>query len=108
MCESHIVTDFSHISRWPHPADYETSMLSALCYARSFETETVWIMCNAGGDATEGFMGGSAVWAPLVGRVGGCGVSHPGVEVVDIDISVLKDGRDLYRIREDWARKQAS
>jgi hypothetical protein len=64
-------------------------------------------MCNAGGDDKEGFMGGSAVWAPLRGRVGGCGVAV-GMSVVEIDVAVLKDARDLYKIREDWARKHSS
>lgn len=70
------------IHNHPHPTDYETSVVSALCLTRAFETETVWIMCNAGGDAIEGFMGGSGVWAPLRGRVGGCGV-EASLQIVD-------------------------
>ncbi|KAK8850624.1 hypothetical protein IAR55_004543 [Kwoniella newhampshirensis] len=88
------------IHNHPHAPDYETSVVSALCLARSFETETVWVMCNAGGDALEGFMGGSGVWAPLRGRVGGCGVGAA-LEVVEIDLNVLK-------IREDWSKRQAT
>ncbi|WVQ86140.1 hypothetical protein IAT38_008308 [Cryptococcus sp. DSM 104549] len=64
----------------------------------SLETETVWIMCNAGGDDREGFMGGSGIWAPLRGRVGGCGVGAE-LKVLDVDVGVLK-------IREDWSRTQ--
>lgn len=77
------------IHNHPHPTDYETSVVSALCLTRAFETETVWIMCNAGGDAIEGFMGGSGVWAPLRGRVGGCGV-EASLQIVDVETDVLK------------------
>ncbi|WOO82226.1 putative nitrilase [Vanrija pseudolonga] len=97
-----------HVSRHPHPDDYETSVLSALSYARSFETETVWVLSNAGGPAEEGFMGGSAVWAPLRGRVGGFPKSEVGVRLVEVDIDVLNDGRDLYKIREDASRNKVA
>ncbi|WWD20802.1 hypothetical protein CI109_105279 [Kwoniella shandongensis] len=95
------------IHNHPHAPDYETSVVSALCLARSFETETVWVMCNAGGDAREGFMGGSGIWAPLRGRIGGCGV-EAALEVVDVDLAVLKDARETYKIREDWSKRQAT
>ncbi|KAK4684937.1 hypothetical protein P7C73_g5227, partial [Tremellales sp. Uapishka_1] len=96
------------LSNHPHEARYEFSVVSSLCFARSFEAELVWIMCNAGGNASEGFMGGSAVWAPLQGRVGGFDDETTGVKVIDVDIKVLKDARDTYKIREDWARVNAS
>ena len=73
-----------------HKPDYELQVISALCMARSFETETVWVMCNAGGDSIEGFAGGSGVWAPLRGRVGGADTSEEGLHLVDIDLGVLK------------------
>ncbi|WVO16923.1 hypothetical protein L204_104609 [Cryptococcus depauperatus] len=89
------------IHKHPHPADYESSVVSALCLTRAFETETVWIMCNAGGDPMLGFMGGSGVWAPLRGRIEGCG-AEPEVKTVDVDLGLLKDARQTYKIREDW------
>jgi hypothetical protein len=81
--------DLSLIHNHPHQPNYETEVVSALCMTRSFETETVWIMCNAGGDDIEGFMGGSGIWIPLRGRVAGLGVAA-GMEVVDVDLAVLK------------------
>ncbi|ORX40909.1 carbon-nitrogen hydrolase [Kockovaella imperatae] len=54
-----------------HDEDYERQLTSALCFARAFETETVWIMCNAGGNNEKDLIGGSGVWAPLRGRLGG-------------------------------------
>ncbi|KAL7420791.1 hypothetical protein Q5752_004744 [Cryptotrichosporon argae] len=96
------------ILKYPSNPTYETTMLSALSFARAFETETVWVMCNAGGDPADGFMGGSAVWAPLLGRVGGFDGAQTGVWVGSVPLGVLKDGRETYKIREDWAARQAS
>jgi hypothetical protein len=79
------------IHNHPHQHNYETEVVSALCMVRSFETETVFVMCNAGGDEIEGFMGGSGVWAPLRGCVAKMGAAE-GVQVVEVDPSVLKVG----------------
>lgn len=87
--KSIVLTEHRLIHNHPHPTDYETSVVSAMCLTRAFETETVWIMCNAGGAAIEGFMGGSGVWAPLRGRVGGCGVEAR-LQIVDVEMGVLK------------------
>jgi hypothetical protein len=63
-------------------------------------------MSNAGGDALEGFMGGSAVWAPLRGLVGGCGVPAD-LKIVEIDVQpVLADARDLYKVQQDWKARR--
>lgn len=71
--------------------DYELKLVQALCWARSFETETVVIHVNPGGDRKdEGFMGGSGVWAPLKGKIGGYEREEVGVEFVDVELGVLK------------------
>lgn len=70
--------------------NYELHLVQSLAYARAFESECVLITCNAGGDPQEGFMGGSGVWAPLLGRVGGFAGSEVGVKVVNVDMRVLK------------------
>lgn len=77
------------IHKYEHPDDYEVGVIHALSYARSFETETVWIMVNAGGDPAEGFAGGSGLWAPLRGKIGGLGVEE-GLKIVEINTDVLK------------------
>lgn len=73
-------------------------------------------MCNAGGDETEGFIGGSGVWAPLRGKIGGPARSEDSLTMVDVDLAVLKvslqyaacafrsslqDARALYKVREE-------
>lgn len=81
--------------------DYELKLVQALCWSRSFETETVLIHVNPGGDRKDGgFMGGSGVWAPLKGKIGGYEREEVGVEFVDVDIGVLK----VCSSRWIWAR----
>jgi hypothetical protein len=72
-----------------HPDDYELQVIQSLCYARSFESETVWVMVNAGGPAVEGFAGGSGVWAPLRGKIGGLD-GEEGFMFVDVNTDLLK------------------
>ena len=73
-----------------NPPQYETETLAALSYARAFETETVLILCNAGGPVDEGYIGGSGIWMPLKGKVGGCKTVGVELAVVDVDLEVLK------------------
>jgi predicted amidohydrolase len=71
--------------------NYELKVVQSLAYARAFETECILIACNAGGDrAQDGFMGGSGVWAPLLGKFGGFEGEEVGVRVVDVDMGILK------------------
>lgn len=77
-------------------------MVRSWCFARSVETETVWAMCNAGGASAE-FMGGSGVWQPLRGLVGGLEAAE-GIQIVNIDMGVLKVAKELYKIREDFSK----
>lgn len=80
-------------------------MVTSLCFARACETETIWAMCNPGGSG--GFMGGSGVWQPLRGRVGGFTASDVGVAYADVDTDSLQAARELYKVREDFAARTA-
>lgn len=82
-------------------------MVTSLCYARACETETIWAMCNPGSKGDDGLMGGSGVWQPLRGRVGGFRREDVGIAYCDVDTDSLKQGRELYKIREDFARTSA-
>ena len=79
------------VSKHTNDQNYELKLVQALCWARSFETETVVIHTNPGGSRGEaGFMGGSGVWAPLRGKVGGFEGEKVGMEIVEIDMAVVK------------------
>ncbi|WWC72698.1 uncharacterized protein I206_106662 [Kwoniella pini CBS 10737] len=95
------------IHKYQHDPEYEHHMVQSLCFTRSIETETIWVMCNAGGDHLEGFMGGSGVWVPLRGKIASCAI-EPKLEIVDVDLSVLKDSREMYKVREDAAKRLAT
>lgn len=47
-------------------------------------------MCNAGGPASEGYIGGSAIWMPLKGKLGGVEGVEAGMKIIDVDLGVLK------------------
>jgi hypothetical protein len=78
-------------SKHTNDQDYELKLVQALCWSRSFETETILVHVNPGGDRKEGgFMGGSGIWAPLKGKIGGYEREEVGVEFVDVELGVLK------------------
>ncbi|EJT48227.1 hypothetical protein A1Q1_02793 [Trichosporon asahii var. asahii CBS 2479] len=96
-----------YLDEWPHAPDYEYQLLQALCFTRSVETETVYIMVNPGQPtgATNDHMGGSGVWSPLRGKVEGSFEGHGvGTNIVEIDLDVLGRARELYKVQEDWKR----
>lgn len=53
-------------------------------------------MCNAGGPGKEGYIGGSGVWMPLKGKLGGVEGEGVGMVVVDVDLTVLKVCSDVH------------
>jgi hypothetical protein len=65
-------------------------------------------MCNAGGDAPRGFMGGSGVWQPFKGKLTGSPVALPSQDTTTdlrqyaVDLGILPVARRTYKIREDW------
>lgn len=89
------------LSRHNKDPDYEYKIVQSLALSRAFESELFLVMVNAGGSRDEGFMGGSGVWAPLLGRVAGFDGPEVGVKVVEIDLGILKVGWDarLFRRR---------
>lgn len=79
-------------------------MVKSWCFARAVETESVWAMCNPGGEESDEFMGGSGVWQPLRGFIDGFDRAEVGLKVVEVDMDVLKDAKEVYKIREDYQR----
>lgn len=57
-------------------------------------------MCNAGGPASEGYIGGSGVWMPLKGKLGGFEGGEVGLKIVDIDLTVLKVGLSIEVVHD--------
>jgi predicted amidohydrolase len=61
------------------------------------------VFANAGGPPGRGYAGLSQVTVPFVGplsKLGGCG---EGMLVADIDMQILEDAEDNYKVRSDIA-----
>lgn len=83
-------------------AEGEKSWLDSLVITRAYENECVVVFVNCGGPTEEGFLGRSAVAAPLKGVVGRIESGEAQVKIVDIDLDVIQAAKKVYQIREDY------
>ncbi|KAB8073775.1 hydrolase, carbon-nitrogen family [Aspergillus leporis] len=84
--------------------DCERLFLEATLTARCFENTCGVVFANVAGGEEEGFLGLSRVTMPGVGVVGGLG-REEGVCVVDVDMGLLAEAEENYRVREDLGRE---
>ncbi|UNI18212.1 hypothetical protein JDV02_004494 [Purpureocillium takamizusanense] len=92
----------------------ERLFVESTCVTRAFENTAAIVYVNAGAPAglPEGavdgqgyeYLGLSQVAMPLRGALGKMGPSE-GVQIVDIDFSVLDKAEEAYRVRQDIARE---
>ena len=92
----------------------ERLFVGSACVTRAFENTAAIVYVNAGAPAglAEGavdgqgyeYLGLSQVAMPLQGALGKMGPPE-GVNVVDIDFSVLDKAEEAYKVREDIARE---
>ncbi|KAJ6437810.1 carbon-nitrogen hydrolase [Purpureocillium lavendulum] len=92
----------------------ERLFVESTCVARAFENTAAIVYVNAGAPpglaegAVDGqgyeYLGASQVAIPLQGALGKMGPPE-GVNVVDIDFSVLDQAEAAYKVREDIARE---
>ena len=97
----------SILSKHNDDLQYEKKVVHSLCYARSFETETVLILSNAGGPDEQYYMGGSGVWLPLKGNTAALGYDEE-LSVVDVDTEVLKVSLDPRTCTETRTRGRST
>ena len=62
------------------------------------------VFANAGGPPGRGYAGLSQVTVPFVGALSKLGGAAEGMCVVDIDMQILEDAEDNYKVRADLAR----
>lgn len=85
--------------------DCEKLFLESVLTARCFENTCGVVFANAAGENEgDGFLGLSRVTMPGVGVVGSLGWEE-GVCVVDLDIGLIRDAEENYRVREDLGRE---
>ncbi|KAF1959947.1 carbon-nitrogen hydrolase [Byssothecium circinans] len=82
----------------------EALFLDAVVTARAFEGTCAIVFANAGGPPGKGYAGLSQVTAPFVGPLTRLGSCAEGMGVVDLDMQILEDAEENYKIRRDLAR----
>ncbi|KAH7380721.1 carbon-nitrogen hydrolase [Pyrenochaeta sp. MPI-SDFR-AT-0127] len=82
----------------------EALFLESTLTTRAFENTCAIVFANAGGPPGRGYAGLSQVTVPFIGpltKLGGCA---EGMSVVDIDMQILEDAEENYKVRSDIAR----
>ncbi|TQS32760.1 hypothetical protein Golomagni_06917, partial [Golovinomyces magnicellulatus] len=100
--------------------DSEKLFLDTACVMRAFENTAALIYVNAAG-AAEGdadgvapgkdkegreYAGVSQIGMPVIGSRGRLGHGEEAMSIVDVDMNVLKVAEDIYKVREDMAKRQ--
>lgn len=62
------------------------------------------IFANAGGPPGHGYAGLSQVTVPYIGPLTRLGSCAEGMSVVDLDLGILEDAEETYKVRADLAR----
>jgi len=62
------------------------------------------VFANAGGPPGKGYAGLSQVTVPFIGALSRLGSCAEGMTVVDVDMKILEDAEENYKIRADLER----
>jgi len=68
----------------------ESKLIDGLVTSRALESEACVVFVNCGGKKEEGFLGRSCVSLPLKGLLINCLEPHEQLQIIDLDLSVLK------------------
>jgi len=86
----------------------EKLFLESTLVSRCFENTCMIVFANAGGEKgkVEGgtFAGLSQVTVPFKGALGKLG-EEEGMSVVEVDMQILEDAEENYKVREDMGRE---
>ncbi|KAH7397889.1 carbon-nitrogen hydrolase [Cadophora sp. MPI-SDFR-AT-0126] len=86
----------------------EELFLESMVVARTFENTCAVVFANVGGEKGNGtgergsWAGGSQVAVPFVGALGKLGWEE-GMRVVDLDMEILEEAEENYKVRQDMA-----
>jgi predicted amidohydrolase len=86
----------------------EALFLESMVVARTFENTCAVVFVNAGGardGKTGSYAGLSQVAVPFKGALGKLGPEE-GMSVVEVDMQILEDAEDNYKVREDMGREE--
>lgn len=82
----------------------EALFLDSTVVSRTFENTCAVIFVNAGGPESRGYAGLSQVAMPFIGSIGKFESSEENMNIVDLDMEILQEAEDNYKVREDLAR----
>lgn len=82
----------------------EAVFLDSVLTARTFENTCAIIFANAGGPPGHGYAGLSQITVPYIGPLTRLGSCAEGMSVVDLDLGILEDAEENYKVRADLAR----
>ncbi|KAI9793069.1 MAG: hypothetical protein M1816_000967 [Peltula sp. TS41687] len=89
-------------ARNPHA---EALFVDSMLTTRAFENTCAVVFANAGGGPeSEGFMGLSQVTVPFIGPLCKMNAAEEGMRIVDLDMTILDEAENTYKIRADLAR----
>jgi predicted amidohydrolase len=83
----------------------EAIYLNSLVVSRAFENTCAVVFVNAGGPAQKFYAGLSQIGMPFMGALGKIETSEETMNVVDVDMEILEEAEDDYKIRTDLGNK---
>ncbi len=99
----------------------ETLFLDSVCVARAFENTCAVVYVNSGGAASGGcvprpkpgtddlgrvYAGVSQVAVPIRGALGRIAHGEEAMSIVELDMALLDEAEELYKMREDMAKRK--
>ncbi|KAJ6107795.1 hypothetical protein N7523_009118 [Penicillium sp. IBT 18751x] len=81
----------------------EGDFVDAVVVSRAFENTAAIVFCNVAGSIEDGYAGLSQVAMPFLGRIERFMDAKEGMKIVELDMDILEEAEDVYKIREDMA-----
>ncbi|KAJ5134222.1 hypothetical protein N7476_002560 [Penicillium atrosanguineum] len=81
----------------------EGDFVDAAVVSRAFENTAAVVFCNVAGPIDGGYAGLSQVAMPFLGRIERFKDAEEGMKIVEVDMNILEEAEDVYKIREDMA-----
>jgi predicted amidohydrolase len=82
----------------------EALFMESMLVARAYENTCAVVFVNAGGQKGGDYAGLSQVAVPFQGALGKLG-GEEGMSVVELDMQILEDAEENYKVREDMGRE---
>lgn len=90
------------LARNPHA---EALFVDTTVTSRAFENTCAVVLANAGGPESKGYIGLSQVTVPFIGPICKMDTPDEDMRLVDLDMTILDEAEDNYKIRADIARE---